>query len=160
MKLDVLETHDRLIEFSKQQDYISKGCQDCINSRPEEYGNHCFYIFAHCRTADDGYTKRLIWMPYPKKPKAQTNSMLFKAYPPSDNIKIIWMIPPREMWDQYKKDLMLQNQIVYESIQKFKYNRNMLEEREGDDFTDEEIKNIRKQIAFNAIAKRQKLAVS
>ncbi|HEY5236436.1 MAG TPA: hypothetical protein VIJ14_09680, partial [Rhabdochlamydiaceae bacterium] len=50
MKLNSLETHDRLIQFKKQADYISEGCQQCINNRPKEYLDHPFYIFAHKRT--------------------------------------------------------------------------------------------------------------
>ncbi|MEK6884299.1 MAG: hypothetical protein AABY22_32005, partial [Nanoarchaeota archaeon] len=46
---------------------------------------------------------RLIWMPRLTKPRAETNSMLFKAYPGSDNIKVIWMIPAPEMWKQFQK---------------------------------------------------------
>ena len=45
MKINTLETHDRLKEFHKQADLIAQGCQDCINNRPKSFENHPFYIF-------------------------------------------------------------------------------------------------------------------
>lgn len=150
MKLDRLETHDRLLYFKKQSDYISQGCQDCINGRPEEFKNHPFYIFAHARTEDDGVNKRLIWTPRLTKPKAQTNSLLFKAYPPSDKIKIIWMIPARELWNQFKKGNMIANKTIVESLYEFQHHRDKLEAREEDDLSDEVIDQIYKEISMRA----------
>lgn len=150
MKVNLLETHDRLLQFNKQKDHISQGCLDCITNRPEEFLNHPFYIFSHIRTADDGHTKRLIWEPRLTKPKAQTNSMLFKAYPPSDKIKIIWMIPSREMWNSYGRGLMMQDDITSKSIQAFQFDRSNLECHEEDDLTDEVIEQIYRQISTNA----------
>lgn len=150
MKVNLLETHDRLLQFNKQKDHISQGCLDCINNRPEEFLNHPFYIFAHVRTADDGHTKRLIWEPRLTKPKAQSNSMLFKAYPPSDRIKIIWMIPAREMWNSYGRGLMLQDDITSKSIQAFQFDRKSLECKEEDDLSEEMIKQIFLEIGINA----------
>ena len=137
MKLNFLETHDRLEHLKKQNFNISDCCQNLIEQRP--FGEHSFYIFAHARTDDDGVTKRLIWQPRLTKPKAQTNSMLFKAYPGSDVIKVMWIIPPREMWDQYKKDKMTENKTVLESIEYFENNRQFLEKKEDDDLSDEAI---------------------
>jgi hypothetical protein len=137
MKVDRLETHDRYKEFTKQSFDISECCQDLINKRP--FGSHAFYIFAHARTDDDGITKRLIWQPRLTKPKAQTNSMLFKAYPNSDNIRICWMIPAREMWDQYKKGNVTHHDITLWSINEFENNRAALEAKEEDDLSDIEI---------------------
>lgn len=145
MKINPLDAHDRLIHFTKQQFNISECCQDLINKRP--FGNHPFYIFAHARTDEDGVTKRLIWQPRLTKPKAQTNSMLFKAYPGTDNVKVIWMLPSRELWGQYKKGLLTQNQTIYESIQAFQNNRELLERRESDDLHDWQIDNLYREIA-------------
>ena len=106
MKINRLETHDRLLEFQKQADEISQGCKDCIDNRPKEFGNHPFYIFAHKREIgiDERFslmitqgipditkvpTHRMIWQPRLKKPEAQINSMLFKYYPKEDIINII-----------------------------------------------------------------------
>ncbi len=156
MKIDRFETHDRLIEFSNQKDYISQGCQDCIKNRPSEFLDHPFYIFAHCRTHDNGYSKRLIWEPRLTKPKAQTNSMLFKVYPPGDEVKIIWMIPNREQWDSYETNLMLSSNITANSIREFRSpeKRKLMEQKENDDLSDHEINWIYSEISKNAKAKQ------
>ena len=185
MKIDRLETHDRLLEFGKQSDYISQGCQECIANRPSEYGNHPFYIFAHKReiglderiaifnmdlqtslidpryiskykTIQDVPTARLIWEPRLTKPKAQENSMLFRAYPPSDNIKIIWMIPARELWAQYQKDKMVADKTVWTSIHNFMYYKHLLEADEPDDLPESLVKSIMLEIGHNARKRIQK----
>jgi hypothetical protein len=152
MKINPLDAHDRYQYFTKQSFDIAECCQDLINKRP--FGDHPFYIFAHARTDDDGSTKRLIWQPRLTKPKAQSNSMLFKAYPGTDLIKVIWMIPARELWGQYGKGKLTQNSTVSESIEAFKNNRNKLEEKEDDDMTDEQIDSVYKEISQSA--KREK----
>lgn len=154
MKLNRLETHDRYEHFTKQSFNISECCQNLINQRP--FGNHPFYIFAHARTDDDGVTKRLIWQPRLTKPKAQTNSMLFKAYPGTDTIKVIWMIPARELWDQYTKGKMLENKTVCDSIHAFQFNRETLEEREKDDLDDFLIDQIYRDLAAQAQTQKMK----
>jgi len=149
MKLDILDAHDRRDHFVKQEFSISECCQDLINQRP--FGDHPFYIFAHTRTDDDGVTKRLIWQPRLTKPKAQTNSMLFKGYPGTDIIKIIWMIPVREMWSQFNKGLLLENRLIHDSIHDFQFNRSKLEAREEDDLSDEAIDLIYQEIAKQGV---------
>jgi hypothetical protein len=148
MKINRLDAHDRYQHFTKQSFDIAECCQDLINKRP--YGDHPFYIFAHTRTEEDGATKRLIWQPRLTKPHAQSNSMLFKAYPGTDIIKVIWMIPTPELWDQYIKGKMTENKTVSESIERFKTNKNKLEEKEDDDMTDEQINDIYREISLNA----------
>jgi len=148
MKLNLLDAHDRLGHFQKQGLDISECCQDLVNKRP--FGDVPFYIFAHARTADDGVSKIIIWQPRLTKPEPQTNSMLFKAYPPTDKIKIIWMIPAREMWDQFKKGNLTESKIVCESIHDFKYNRNKLGVPEPDDLSDEAIDKIYQNLANSA----------
>lgn len=155
MKLNRLETHDRYEHFTKQGFDISECCQDLLNKRP--FGDHPFYIFVHARTDDDPSTKRLIWQPRLTKPKAQTNSMLFKAYPGTDIIKIIWMIPPREMWPQYAIGQMTQNKTVNQSIHDFLNNREALESKEEDDLNDEQINMIYRQISINSKTKYEKV---
>jgi len=153
MKINRLDAHDRYQHLTKQSFDIGECCQDLIDKRP--FGDHPFYIFAHARTEDDGANKRLIWQPRLTKPKAQTNSMLFKAYPGSDVIKVIWMIPERAMWGQYAKGLLTANKTVSDSIHDFQFNRNKLEEREEDDMTDEQVDAVYREVSFNA--KRAKI---
>jgi len=145
MKLNRLETHDRYEHFTKQNFNIGECCQDIINQRP--FGEHPFYIFAHARTDDDGVTKRLIWQPRLTKPMAQTNSMLFKAYPGTDHVKIIWMIPAQEMWAQYKVGNVTESSIATQSIFDYMHNRSKLEAKEDDDLSDEQIDYIYREIA-------------
>lgn len=152
LKLDRLETHDRLIEFGKQADYISQGCKDCIDHRPCAYGNHPFYIFAHCRTHENGWQKRLIWEPRLTKPTAQTNSMLFRAYPGTDTIKVIWMIPAREQWASYQRENMLEHDITAQSIHDFQFNRAKLERKESDEISDDLKKSIMAQVRNEALS--------
>jgi hypothetical protein len=175
LKLDKLETHDRLLQFGKQADYISKGFQECINNRPHQF-TMPFYIFAHQRTIDmderisayeydlisshldPTYIRqfkslaevpcaKLIWAPRLSKPTPQQNSMLFKAYPGTDDIKVIWMIPAQEMWAQYEKGFMLQSSIVVDSIHKFKNDFENLKAPEEDDLPDERVNEIYASIA-------------
>ena|SRR5258708_25566192 len=178
MKIDRLETHDRLLEYNKQSDYISKGCTECIKNRPLEYEHYPFYIFAHARTIEmderlslfsedyqkfsfdplyvrkfyqfkDVPTTRMLWSPRLRKPLAQENSMLFKAYPPSDNIRVIWIIPQKELWDQYSKDKMTGSSVITESIYNFLHKRNILEEDEKDDLSEERVRAINAEIGRN-----------
>jgi hypothetical protein len=165
MKIQKLDAHDRLIHFQKQGIDISECCQNLINQRP--YGQHPFYIFAHARTLgmDEKFNlfisgkyatlaevpeKTIIWQPRLTKPLAQTNSMLFKAYPGSDNIKVIWIIPPRELWAQFTKGKMTENQTVCESIHNFEHNRQDLEAKEPDDLSDSAIDLIYREISKSA----------
>lgn len=159
IKLNTLETHDRLQHFKKQDFSISDCCEDLIRSRP--FGNYPFYIFAHPRTDDDGVSKRLIWQPRLTKPKAQTNSMLFKCYPGTDVVKIIWMIPARELWPSYQQDKMTECKDILISIDNFLNHRIELEEREDDDLNDLQISEIYKGLSQQAKRKKfmEKLSI-
>jgi hypothetical protein len=174
MKVKRTDAHDRLQHFTSQQFDIGECCQDLINRRP--FGHHPFYIFAHARTIglDEKFTlfmsgkfktmeevpeKTIIWQPRLTKPSPQENSMLFKAYPGSDNVKVIWIIPPREMWDQYTKGQMMENKTICESIAMFKSDKKKLEEKEPDDMSDSQIDTIYKEISRNAQRDKSRNAV-
>lgn len=156
MKLNLFETHDRFLEFTKptsnQSVNIAKCCQDLIDKRP--FGPYPFYIFSHARTDDDGVTKRLIWQPRLTRPKPQTNSMLFKAYPGTDNVKICWMIPAREMWNQYQRKNVTANETVIWSINMFQFNRRELERNEPDDLNENQIDSIYRELSLDAHQKK------
>lgn len=177
MKLNFFETHDRLQHLHKQADYISQGCQDCINGRPPEFENSPFYIFAFkkqidlderkelfrldlietlmnpllprkYRSIDEVPSDRLIWSSRLTKPKAQTNSMLFKCYPP-DGIRVIWILPIREQWEQYVKGKLTENEVVTQSIYDFEHNREQLEASEEDDVSEKRANYIYEQMSLN-----------
>jgi len=157
MKVDLFETHDRFQHLTKQSFDIGECCQNLIDQRP--FGNHPFYIFVHPRTDDDGVTKRLIWQPRLTKPKAQTNSMLFKVYPGTDVIQTCWMIPAVEMWDSYEKGKVTEHDITAWSINEFKTNREALERPEPDDLSDEAIDKIYHSMRQEARSKKAGLIV-
>lgn len=148
MKVNRLETHDRLQHFTKQSFSIAECCQDIINQKP--FGDHPFYIFAHARTDDDPSTKRLIWQPRLTKPKSQSNSMLFKAYPGTDVIKVIWMIPQEELWLQFTAGKMTENKLICDSIDMYLNQKSKLDAPEADDLSDAQIDAIYRQISYNA----------
>lgn len=169
MKVDRLETHDRLSYFTKQDFDIGKTCQEMIDRRP--FGDHPFYIFAHKRqlgldermnlltmALKDGYacsmdkipTDRMIWQPRLTKPKAEENSLLVKAYPGTDIVKIIWILPARELWSEFEKGKMTENKTVWESIQSFLTDKEGLERPEEDDYSDEAVSMIYMEIAKSA----------
>lgn len=144
-----METHDRFQHFTKQQFDIAQTVEGIIKSRP--FGDYSFYIFAHARTADDGTTKRLIWQPRLTKPKAQTNSMLFRVNPKSDMVRILWMIPPREQWSMFEKGKVTENETIMTSIHDFQNNRTELEAKDPEDLSDEVIDNIYREISEKAL---------
>jgi hypothetical protein len=76
--------------------------------------------------------------------------MLFKAYPGTDNIKVIWMIPDRNLWGQYKKGNVTENETVAQSIWDFRFNRNELEQPEKDDLSDIQIDSIYRDLGQQA----------
>jgi len=158
MKINKLDAHDRLTHLTKQNFSIGECCQNLIDQRP--FGNHAFYIYAHARTDDDGVTKRLIWQPRLTKPKASSNTMLFKGYPGSDNLKVIWMLPAPELWEQYDKGLLTENKTVTESIYNYRNHRPLLESKEVDDLPDWIIDKIYLEIAENNKRKKTKQVLS
>lgn len=160
MKLNILETHDRLLEFKKSQTQnIFQGAEDCLKKNPDslffQSRSPYVYIFAHPRTLGfdekiakfnqdfhqnltnpnyirkyetmgDVEEKKMIWQPRLGKPNAQTNSYLFRAKSNSDLIEIIWLLPPEETWNQYKKDNVTENKDVIVSIDNFMHRRDRL----------------------------------
>jgi hypothetical protein len=147
MKLNLFESHDRLIQLQKDQaEILSQGLEDCLKRNPLSLSlqakSDYVYIYAHPRTDDDGFTKRMLWQPRLGKPKAQTNSYLFRAASNTDIIEVCWMIPPREMWPQYRKGNVTESEIVNWSISMFQNNRPFLEKPYEDDLNDDRIKSI------------------
>jgi hypothetical protein len=163
--IDRLETHDRLIDFKKKnQDSIEERINKMIVENP--FDGLPFYIFAHKRTLTDAerllhfqthqYTiqnipsHKIVWQPRLQKPKAQTNSMLFKVDPSfPDQVKVIWILPDRDQWDASRKGTMFQDPTVVESIEAFDNDRQSLERPEPDDPTDEKARAIYKKLYPN-----------
>lgn len=172
MKINRLETHDRLLEFQKQADLVAQGVQDCIDNVPDTIKTP-FYVFGHARTIgmDEKVdiarqmgeldlnkipSSRMVWMPMPRKPKAVLNSYLFRARKNSDIVEIIWILPPRELWEQYEPGKMTHDETIYFSIQTYLHNKEELEASTEEDLTVEEVDDFREKIRNAAIDKRMK----
>jgi len=159
VKLNRLETHDRLQHLKKDQSAnIFQGCEDCLKKNPDSLAiqekSPYLYIFAHPRTADDGITKRMLWQPRLSKPTPQTNSYLFRALSNTDVIEVIWMIPPREHWEQYKAGNVTDSNICRWSIDVFQKNRELLQQPHAEDMPEEQARMIMLSIVNE---KRQQL---
>ncbi len=147
MKIERLEAHDRLLHLKQDQALnVAQGAEDCLkkNSLSLALQQHSpyIYVFAHPRTADDGVNKRMIWQPRLTKPKAQTNSYLFRAVSNTDQMEICWLLPPNETWSQYKKGNVTEHELVLWSIEMFTNNKKALEEIPKEDLSEQQIKNI------------------
>jgi hypothetical protein len=142
MKLNRLETHDRLLHFKKDQaQNIFQGCEECLKKNPlslalQEKSTY-IYIFAHPRTDDDGVTKKMYWQPRLSKPEPQTNSYLFRAISHTDMIEVIWLLPPIEQWKQYGGGKVTESNEVIWSINQFTQNRARMSQPEPEDLPDE-----------------------
>ena len=152
MKINRLETHDRLEHLKEDQSInISEGASTCLTKNPLSIAlqekSPYIYIFAHPRTADDGVNKKMFWQPRLTKPKPQTNSYLFRAKSNSDIMEVCWLLPPEEMWPQYKKGNVTEHDVVLWSIDQFTKNRQQLGKSDPEDFSDEKCKQIYKMIA-------------
>ncbi len=151
MKLNRLETHDRLEHFVKDQALnIAQGAEDCLKrnklSLALQEKSPYIYIFAHPRTLDDGVTKKMFWQPRLTKPEPQTNSYLFRAQSKTDLMEVCWLIPPEEMWGQYRKGYITESDVVRWSIGQFVTNKAILERKDPDDLSDEISRSIYRQV--------------
>lgn len=145
LKIDPLDAHDRLLHFKKEQSVnLFDGVNECLTKNKDcvSMQEHFpyVYIFAHPRTAEDGATVRMIWQPRLTKPRAQTNSYLFRAVSQTDLVEIVWLLPPRELWPQYAVGQMTESKDVYTSIMNFLHARELLEQAHTEDWTEERIK--------------------
>ena len=155
MKLNRLEAHDRLLHLKKEQAInIFQGAEDCLKKNPLSLSLQAhspyIYLFAHPRTADDGVTKVMYWQPRLTKPKAQTNSYLFRALSGSDVVETIWFLPPSELWKQFESGKMLNAEHITMSIYNFRMHRERLEMPHPEDFSEDRIRDIYRKITNQA----------
>jgi len=152
VKVNRLETHDRLEHFKKDQSVnIWQGADDCLKKNPLSLAlqerSPYIYIFAHPRTADDGLTKRMLWQPRLSRPPAQSNSYLFRAQSHTDIVEICWLIPDEMVWDQFKAGNVVEDNTIAWSIEQFRSNKKKLEAPLPDDLPNQRIKLIYQEIA-------------
>lgn len=151
MKVNKLESHDRLQHLKKDQSAnVLQGAEDCLKrnslSLALQEKSPYIYIFAHPRTMDDGVTKALYWQPRLSRPKAQTNSYLFRVKSKTDEIEVCWLIPPREMWNEYIVGKVTGNELIDWSIKQFRFKREELERADPDDLSEEKGSEILNQV--------------
>jgi len=91
--------------------------------------------------------KVLLWQPRLSRPMAQTNSYLFRAESKTDLLEICWLLPPEEMWSQYQKGKLTENEYVIWSVDQYLNDKTKLEAARNDDLPDNRIKAIYKEIA-------------
>jgi hypothetical protein len=159
MKLNVLDSHDRLLELKKSEaQTLGQGAEDCLKKNPLSLAlqekSPYIYMFAHPRTEADGNTKKMFWQPRLTKPQAQTNSYLFRAISKSDSIEICWMLPSRETWGQHKKGNIAENELVEWSINMFLNKKKELEEPHPDDLPEAKMKMIYYEVLNSIKAKK------
>jgi hypothetical protein len=147
MKLNRLEAHDRLQHLKEDQAInIFRGAEECLKinelSLALQEKSPYIYIFAHPRTADDGVNKVMYWQPRLTIPEAQENSYLFRAISKSDLIEVVWMLPPREHWKQYKKGNITESNICVWSINRFMLDKSGLETPHPKDLPEEQARTI------------------
>jgi hypothetical protein len=139
MKVNRLETHDRLLTYQKQQQDMGDAVMECVKNVPDGIRSS-FYVYGHSRSVaydekvnilqlgyDSAPDSRLIWMPVITKPKAAPNTYLFLANRQNDIVEIIWLLPKRELWEQYAPGNMFHNESIWISIQNFLNDRGRLE---------------------------------
>lgn len=177
MKINRLETHDRLEHLKKDQsENIFKGAEECLKENPLSLAiqekSPYVYIFAHPRTLgmDEKYDllksgrctldnipeKVMMWQPRLSVPEAQENSYLFRAQSNSDVVEVCWLLPPKETWDQYKKGNVTESELVVWSINQFTKDKKALESPHPDDMPEERGRQILRQIIQDQIAKVSK----
>lgn len=145
IKINPLDAHDRLLHFKKEQSAnLFDGVNECLTKNKDCVSMQQYfpyvYIFAHPRTAEDGATVRMIWQPRLMKPKAQTNSYLFRAISKTDLVEIVWLLPPRELWAQYELGKVTESRDIVTSIMNFLHCREMLEAPHAEDWPEEKIR--------------------
>ncbi len=151
MRLNRLETHDRLLHFIKDQSQgIEQGVTDCLRKNPLSLAlqerSPYIYIFAHPRTHDDCITKRMYWQPRLSKPEPQSNSYLFRIESKTETIEICWMLPPWELWQQFGKGNVTENEIVVWSINEFLNEYKRMSSPDERDLSEEQCKNIMRSV--------------
>lgn len=157
MKIDRLEAHDRLQHLKQEQSKtVFQGAEDCLKRNPLSLSiqekSPYLYLFAHPRTADDGFNKRLFWQPRLSRPDPQTNSYLFRAISKTDIIEVCWLIPARELWPQFNIGNVTQSELVNWSIAQFRYHFDDLKKNHPEDMPESEGRIIMKAIIDEHLA--------
>ena len=148
MKLNRLETHDRLEWFKKSQVELDNFIQKMHVEEP--FGDRPYYIFTIKRTVGKDEKVALVQQgTYDSientpeafleisarltRPEAAPNTTLTKIYPGKDYCKTIWNLPEPRYWDQYVSNTMFADDFITKSIFQYISNQKQMEAPERDD---------------------------
>lgn len=135
-----------------ETDYV-RCIQDLIASKP--FGNRKFYIFSFVKRVDDSSgVKKMYHQPRLTRPEPLPGTTLMKVDPNDpETAMIIWTLPNEENFGMYKQGKMFADPFVFECIEKFKRNPKEFMQRDPDDLSDKEIKEIYREMKQNLRAK-------
>lgn len=140
MKVNLLEADDRFLHFKKQDFGTNDQAKKILDAKP--FGDNPYYIFVHTRQTDTTLDHRVIWQPRMLKPIPQLNSMLFRVPRNATAFEVIWIIPPVEIWSEFDKGQINENEVIQRSI--YLFSKRLLELSQGhpDDLSGEEAQNV------------------
>lgn len=140
LKVGKFDTHDRYLNFIGVDHGITEFATKLIKEDP--FQGNPFYLHVHARTMDECGDRRLLWHCRLSKPAATPNSSLFKAYPGTDKIKVIWRIPDERYVDMFKQGTMFSDPDIIDYVFKYLYKKEDLEKAEPDDLPEEASKKL------------------
>lgn len=136
------------VEFFKQnsEQGYSEMVQKIIDEKP--FGNHKFYIFQFVKRVDDiSGIKVMHHQPRLTKPEPLPGTTLLRCDPNDPgHTTILWTLPNQENFGLYKYGKMFSNEFVYDCVKKYKENPEELMKPEPGDLSDEQIRNIYRDI--------------
>jgi hypothetical protein len=132
----------------------SECIQNLIMSAP--FGAHKFYIFSFIKRVDDASgIKKMIHQPRLTKPEPIPGGTLMRVDPRDPyTATLLWTLPNDQNFNLYKKGKMYADPFVHECIERFKKNPKEMMRPEVDDLTDEQIREIYKDMSMKQKAKK------
>jgi hypothetical protein len=104
---------------------------ECLKNVPDSI-DFPFYVYGTSKIVDldekqsiilSGYDiapdMRIVWVPKIIKPVPTSNSYLFLCRKNSDVHQIIWILPRKALWEQYKPGMVAFNDNIYISIMNY-----------------------------------------
>jgi hypothetical protein len=108
-------------------------------------------------TMSDVPSFRILWQPRLTKPEPQPNSYLFRTLKDNNDVEVYWILPPFELFNEYQKGDMIQDEIICESIDRFLNNKASLCVPHRDDLPLEKVKEIIRKMCKKDKKKEKKL---
>lgn len=140
-----IESYIKALVVNNRQS-VEEYIQKIIASRP--FGNHKFYIYSFLKNNPDNCLQKIHYhQPRLTKPQPQLNTSLYRVNPSKpEEVEVFWILPNREAIKNFKKGKIHENPIIHEFIEKYVKDKNSLWKKEEDDLTDDQIKEIYKNI--------------